>query len=230
MSTPVKTKYEIVDVNHVEVTVDVSLLPVSDEMHFNATAIAVQFGKKPNDWLKTDQAQEYISVISRRENIRYENLVITKQGGKYQGTWLHNRLALSFARWCSVEFEYELDRWIEQRIEEEHQHQQSRLQLKTGFLPLTQAIESAHEDPQFYHFANECNLINRLVTGMDAKAFKQARGVENVRDALTAAESLLMDKLQTQNTALIELGFDYDERKRLLSAQVNKLKNPESNT
>jgi hypothetical protein len=137
MSTPAKTKYEIVEVNHVEVTVDVSLLPVTDEMHFNATAIAAQFGKKPNDWLKTDQAQEYIRVISRRENIRYENLVLTKQGGKYQGTWLHNRLALSFARWCSVEFEYELDRWIEQRIAEEHQRQQHRLQLKTGFLPLT---------------------------------------------------------------------------------------------
>lgn len=40
MSTTAKTKYEIVDVNHVEVTVDVSLLPVTDEMHFNATTIA----------------------------------------------------------------------------------------------------------------------------------------------------------------------------------------------
>jgi hypothetical protein len=35
-----KNKYEIVQVNHVEVTVDVSLLPATDEMHFNATTIA----------------------------------------------------------------------------------------------------------------------------------------------------------------------------------------------
>jgi hypothetical protein len=58
---------------------------------------------------------------------------------------------------------------------------------------------------------------------MTAKQFKQIRSIESVRDGLTIAESNLMDKLQMQNTSLIELGFSYDERKRLLSEQVIKL-------
>lgn len=221
MSAPAKTKYEIVDINRIEVMVDVSMLPKNDEMHFNATAIASHFGKKPSDWLKTDQAQEYIGVISRRENIRYENLVITKQGGKYQGTWLHNRLILPFARWCSVEFEYELDRWIERRLEEEHQRRQHRLELRTGFLPLTNAIQADHDIEERHHYSNEVNMINRLVTGMAAKKFKEVHGVKNVRDALSAEQAQEMSKLQRQNTSLIELGFPYDERKRLLQNSIS---------
>ena len=200
-----KPKYEIVGISNIEVLADVSMLQKTDEMFFNATLIASQFGKLPKDWLKTDQTQDYCRVIFQKENIPFENLVRTTQGGKYKGTWLHKKLALSFARWCSVEFEYDLDKWIESRINEEHQRQQLRLSLKTGFLPLTTAIQAAHEDPQFYHYSNECDLINRLVTGMTAKKFKQVRGIENVRDGLTAAESQLMDKLQAQNTSLIEL-------------------------
>lgn len=222
MSLSAKLKYEIVAVNNIEVMADVSMLQMTDEMFFNATTIAAQFGKKPGDWLKTEQAQTYCDLISQRENIHFENLVRTTQGGKYKGTWLHKKLALSFARWCSVEFEYDLDKWIESRIEDERQRKQHRLGLRTGFLPLTNAIQAAHTEPKHYHFSNECDLINRLVTRMSAKTFKQARGIESVRDGLTAAESLLMDKLQIQNTSLIELGFSYEERKPLLMGQADK--------
>lgn len=217
-----KLKYEIVAVNNIEVMADVSLLQKSDELFFNATLIAAQFGKKPGDWLKTEQAQAYCDLISQRENIPFENLVRTTQGGKYKGTWLHKKLTLSFARWCSVAFEYDLDKWIENRVEEEHQRKQYRLELKTGFLPLTNAIQAAHADLKPYHFSNECDLINRLVTGMSAKAFKQMRGINSVRDGLTAAELQLMDKLQVQNASLIELGFSYEERKGLLGKQADK--------
>jgi len=216
-------KYEIIDIDTVEVTVDVSLLPKANEMHFNATVIAKHFGKKPSDWLKTEPAKEYIDILSRRENIPYENLVRTVQGGKNQGTWLHNKLTLPFARWCSVEFEYNLDKWIDSRINEEHQRQQNRLEVKTGFLPLTNAIKSAHAELKPYHFSNECDLLNKIVIGMTAKRFKAARGVDSVRDALSAAQLQLMDRLQRQNTALIELGFDYDSRKQMLNSSVHGL-------
>ena len=217
-----KPKYEIVGVNNIEVMADVSLLQKTDELFFNATLIAKQFGKKPNEWLDSKQGSEYIDVILKAENLHFENLVRTTQGGKYKGTWLHKKLTLPFARWLSVKFEYELDKWVDSRIEEEHQRQQHRLKLKTGFLPLTNAIQAAHAELKPYHFSNECDLINRLVTGMSAKKFKEVRGIESVRDGLTAAESQLMDKLQAQNTSLIELGFDYDRRKDLLGQQANK--------
>lgn len=215
-------KYEIVNVKDVDVMVDVSLLQKTDELFFNATLIAKQFGKKPIEWLSSEQAKEYIAVILEVENLHLENLVRTTHGGKYKGTWLHKMLALPFARWLSVKFEYELDRWVQKRLEDEHQLQQHRLALKTGFAPLTNAIQGAHKELKPYHFSNECDLINRLVTGMDAKKFKQIQGVETVRDGLTAAQAQLMNKLQAQNTSLIELGFDYERRKSALKDYVAK--------
>jgi frataxin-like iron-binding protein CyaY len=217
-----QSKYEIINVKDVDVTVDVSLLQKTDDLFFNATEIAKQFSKKPNEWLDSKQGQEYIAVILEAENLRFQNLVRISRGGKYQGTWLHKKLALPFARWLSVKFEYELDKWVQKRIDDEHQLKQLRLELKTGFVPLTNAIQAAHKEPKFYHYSNEINLINRLVTGMDTKKFNEKYGVQSVRDALTAEQALLMEKLQTQDTCLIELGFNYKQRKSALKDYATK--------
>ena len=221
----IKLKYEIVAINNIDVMADVSLLQ-SDELFFNATLIAKQFGKLPADFLRLQSTQEYIEEIlkdSQYGNSRSENLIRVTNGGKYKGTWLHKELAYEFAGWLSPLFRRNLHKWVESRINEEHQRQQNRLKLKTGFLPLTNAIQAAHKALKPYHFSNECDLINRLVTGLTAKQFRLAYDVDNVRDALTFEQLQLMDRLQAQDTSLIELGFGYDERKELLTKQVHKL-------
>ncbi len=220
----IKLKYEIVAINNIDVMADVSLLQ-SDELFFNATLIAKQFGKLPADFLRLQSTQEYIEEIlkdSQYGNSRSENLIRVTNGGKYKGTWLHKELAYEFAGWLSPLFRRNLHKWVESRINEEHQRQQNRLKLKTGFLPLTNAIQAAHKALKPYHFSNECDLINRLVTGLTAKQFRLAYDVDNVRDALTFEQLQLMDRLQAQDTSLIELGFGYDERKELLTKQVHK--------
>ena len=220
----IKLKYEIVAINNIDVMADVSLLQ-SDELFFNATLIAKQFGKLPADFLRLQSTQEYIEEIlkdSQYGNSRSENLIRVTNGGKYKGTWLHKELAYEFAGWLSPLFRRNLHKWVESRINEEHQRQQNRLKLKTGFLPLTNAIMGAHKALKPYHFSNECDLINRLVTGLTAKQFRLAYDVDNVRDALTFEQLQLMDRLQAQDTSLIELGFGYDERKELLTKQVHK--------
>jgi hypothetical protein len=221
-----KSKYEIISVNNIEVLADVSMLQKTDDLHFNATLIAAQFGKLPADFLRLNSTKDYIEEIlkdSQYVNSHSENLVRVTNGGKYKVTWLHQELAYEFAGWLSATFRRNLHKWVDCRLKDEHQRQQRRLELKTGFLPLTNAIQAAHAELKPYHFSNECDLINRLVTGMTAKQFKQIRNIESVRDGLTVAELNLMDKLQMQNTSLIELGFSYDDRKRLLSDQVIKL-------
>lgn len=220
-----KAKYEIVAVNNIEVMADVSMLQKTDELFFNATSIAAQFSKLPADFLRLNSTKEYIEeILNDSENgiSHTENLVRVTNGGKYKGTWLHQELAYEFAGWLSPVFRRNLHKWVDSRLKDEQQRQQHRLSLKTGFLPLTHAIKAAHADLKPYHFSNECDLINRLVTGMSAKAFKEAHGIKSVRDGLTAAESQLMDKLQVQNTSLIELGFSFEERKRLLQQVVDR--------
>lgn len=73
MTTSTKAKYEIIALDNIEVMADVSLLQKTDDLFFNATQIAKQFGKKPNEWLDSKQGSEYISVILEAENFRYEN-------------------------------------------------------------------------------------------------------------------------------------------------------------
>ncbi|WP_367155648.1 KilA-N domain-containing protein [Methylomonas sp. HYX-M1] len=212
------TKYEIIEIDTVEITVDVSMLIKSDDMFFSATDLAKHFGKKPKDFLALESTKEYIDEIFKGEDSplkKFDDLVrITK--GKYGGTWLHNELAFEFAGWCSATFRRKLHKWTESRLAEEHQRRQHRLEARTGFLPMTNAIRAVHSELKPYHFSNECDMINRIVTGMTSKKFREVRGVESVRDALTAAQLQLLEKLQRQNTALIELGFGYEERKRML--------------
>jgi KilA-N domain len=207
------SKYEIIEIDQCKVTVDISLLSKTEELYFNATEMAKPFSKKPSDWLKTEQASKYKEIISGRENIPFQDLVKTIRGGKHQGTWLHNRLALPFARWCSVEFEYDLDRWIENRIDQERDWQIERLEAKTGFLPMTNAIVKAHDPVKFYHFSTECDMINRIVLGMSSKKYKTENDVDNVRDALNAAQLTEINRLQIIDTGLIEIGMSYEDRK-----------------
>ncbi len=81
----------------------------------NATAIAKQFNKNPKDYLKSKRTQEYIEAVRTILLTEQNQLVIIKQGGspEEQGTWLHPKLAVDFARWLDVRFAVWCDLQIE---------------------------------------------------------------------------------------------------------------------
>lgn len=80
----------------------------------NATEMAKPFGKLVKDWLKNNQTKEFINTLSTVRNILLTDLVKVKQGGTAQGTWLHEDVALEFARWLSPSFAI----WCNDRIKE----------------------------------------------------------------------------------------------------------------
>ena len=93
--------------------------------YLNATQIATHFGKRVGNYLKSERTQEYISALVERlskfpeapKRASAENqLVIIKKGGnnkKEQGTWLHPKLAVDFARWLDPRFAV----WCDEQIE-----------------------------------------------------------------------------------------------------------------
>jgi hypothetical protein len=83
------------------------------EAFFNATVVAKAFGKSPKDWLRNDDAQEYISAIGRKCLLQENQLVRVVNGGNNPGTWLHPKLAIAFARWLNVDFSI----WCDEQIE-----------------------------------------------------------------------------------------------------------------
>lgn len=100
----------------------------------NATEMAKPFGKKPADWLRTNQTKDFLEALeihlsqkndSHFANMRTENsenelkffkmeLVKVQNGGAYPGTWFHEDVALEFARWLSPAFAI----WCNDRIKE----------------------------------------------------------------------------------------------------------------
>ena len=93
-----------------------------EDGYLNATQIAAHFGKLPKDYLKTEQTQQYISALAeslseRTKILTDENqIVIVKKGNSKnftQGTWLHPKLAIHFARWLNPKFAV----WCDEQIE-----------------------------------------------------------------------------------------------------------------
>ena len=92
---------------------------------------------------------------------------------------------------------------------------------------LTENIKLIHDNPKPYHFSNECDMINRIVTGMSAKQFRQAHGIakgESIRPFLSPEQIELTDKLQKVDIGLLLAVPDYEQRKRQLEWYVARLK------
>lgn len=91
---------------------------------------------------------------------------------------------------------------------------------------LTENIKLLHDNPKPYHFSNECDMINRIVTGMSAKQFRQAHGIEkgkSIRPYLTDEQIQLMETLQKVDVGLLVAVPDYEQRKRHLEWYKLKL-------
>lgn len=80
----------------------------------NATQMASKFGKLAKDWLKTRQTKEFLKSLSDRRKILTTDLVQVIKGGTNQGTWMHEDVAIEFARWLNPMFAI----WCNDRIKE----------------------------------------------------------------------------------------------------------------
>jgi phage antirepressor YoqD-like protein len=86
-----------------------------DSVMVNATEMAKAFDKTTKDWLRTKSAEEFITSLSAVRQICPSALVQVVKGGKgEQGTWMHEDVALEFARWLSPAFSI----WCNDHIKE----------------------------------------------------------------------------------------------------------------
>ena len=81
----------------------------------NATQMAKPFGKKPAKWLELPSTKEFLSTLTDVRKSDFA-LIQTEKGGLAGGgnTWMHEDVALEFARWLSPAFAI----WCNDRIKE----------------------------------------------------------------------------------------------------------------
>lgn len=97
---------------------------------------------------------------------------------------------------------------------------------KMDYSALTRAIEQAHEEPKFYHFSNEINMINRIVLGTDAKHFKEENGIDeeekSIRPYLTAEQIKAIEELQRIDIGLLVANIEFEQRKQIMKSHYVK--------
>lgn len=103
-----------------------------------------------------------------------------------------------------------------------------QLSAKNDFPTLTRYIAAIYENPQPYHYSNECNMINKIVTGLSTKQFRIEHNIpkgESIRPHLTKEQIELLDYLQKVDIGLMISTPDYHQRKRHLEwAATNMFK------
>ena len=80
----------------------------------NATQMAKSFGKEPKFWLMNQSTTDYLNELSKVRNLTLTDLVQVTKGGNNPGTWMHEDVAMEFARWLSPAFAI----WCNDRIKE----------------------------------------------------------------------------------------------------------------
>ena len=70
--------------------------------------------KRPQFWLNNQQTKDFLNALSKARNLALEDLVRITKGGNNPGTWMHEDVALEFARWLSPAFAI----WCNDRIKE----------------------------------------------------------------------------------------------------------------
>lgn len=181
-------------------------LPVTfrtgDTTMVNATEMAKPFGKRPVDWLNLPSTKEFITELSnvRKSNISDFQPIITQQGSPVNGggTWMHEDVALEFARWLSPKFGI----WCNDRIKE---------LMRYGVTATPQAIDSI--------LANPDNMIRML------QAIKEER--EKVRQLELSNKKLEVSNraYQSEHIRLVRMKQNADKEKKRDAPLVEYAKN-----
>lgn len=201
------------------VTLDYQNLAItaSREAWFNATEIAAIFGKKPYEWLRLPETERYIQALIKREKekaaeseegksrITKAHFIKTQKGNTktfQQGTWLHPKLTVAFARWLNIDFAIWCDEQIMQLLTEAPQWQQERREVaictQLQNEALKTALEAQGKTPKPYHYINEARLINHAITGKYGALAREHLNGEQLKTLRTLTIQNMMGILRGQ--------------------------------
>jgi hypothetical protein len=86
--------------------------------YWDATAMCQATGKRWQNYWRNQETQEFLAELSSITRIRVMDLVKSRVGGSPEttGTWVHPRVALDLARWCSPKFAVQMNAWVEELL------------------------------------------------------------------------------------------------------------------
>lgn len=149
----------------------------------NATEMAKSFDKRPVDWLQNQSTIAFLNELSKVRKSTLTDLVQVTKGGNNPGTWMHEDVALEFARWLSPSFAI----WCNDRIKE---------LLKYG-MTATQ--------PTLDEMVNNPDLVIRMATQLKQEREEKARlEMQNAQ----ANERIALQEQELKQAAPKVIGWD----------------------
>jgi hypothetical protein len=101
-------RLEMVKIDHNQFAAEI----LRGNANVNLTQMTKPFGKRVNNWLRTDETKDYLRAMSVTLKSVTADLVEVRQGGTpdKQGVWCTDyRIAMRFAQWLSPEFSIAVD-------------------------------------------------------------------------------------------------------------------------
>lgn len=152
-------------------------------VYANATEMAKVFGKLPADWIRLKQTQEYVEELKSVMG-NHISLIDTVKGGNFneQGTWIHEKLVLDFAKWLNIKFRVWADETIATLIREGSVSLQPQKKLPTNFKEALLLLVEAEEEKEKLQLENSTltkevinkeNIIIGLVEDVDLATKRQ---------------------------------------------------------
>ncbi|MFK5970319.1 MAG: KilA-N domain-containing protein, partial [Candidatus Marithrix sp.] len=92
--------------------------------YFDATSMCQATGKRLNDYFRLKSTKEFLTELSestglpiksQNGNSRFganKGLMEITHGGNYAGTWIHSKVAIYLAIWCSPKFAVLVTDWV----------------------------------------------------------------------------------------------------------------------
>jgi len=211
---------EIIINNGIE---DLNIFEKDSEAWVSSRTIADKFEKRHKDVLeKIDQILNEDNDEFTERNFRLSSF--KDSSGKKNKEYLLNRksfslIVMSFTGKKALQFKKQ---YIN-RFEDMYNLIQTRLLSKEGYRIMTDAIKSYIDNPKFYDYAREADMINKIVLGMSAKEFKELNFTENVRDNIVAEKLNNLNKAQILNAQLIIARFSFSERQSAIEMNFNSV-------
>ncbi len=94
-------------------------IPLREDGYIFATALCKVVGKQINHWLKLKETKDFVCKLKSNDNITSQ-LVETYKGksSKHnQGTWIHQKLGVQLAHWCSPNLALQVSKWSQKYVE-----------------------------------------------------------------------------------------------------------------
>lgn len=181
-------------------------------VYANATSMCKAFNKLPKDWLKTEQTQEYISELERKEKSP-NGLVEIVQGGRAseQGTWIHEKLILDLARWLNVKFRV----WCDEQI---------ATLLREGEVKIKLVSETQIKNLEIrerYSKVKMAEALKSLIPYAHSETYKEILIAESAK-VLTGREILQPQKVEERSLTATEVGEILGISKKKVGILANK--------